>query len=463
MHGPAVMNSVPIVVATAILALAPDLYAQPTDAPPVVAPPVVAPPVVAPPVVAPPVVEAPTVVEPVTVEPAAIATPVAEKMVEEEKVGLVVTGSFFTRYELREGYDKVGRAHARFRESDFMRYRARFGLATTPVDIGNGKHVTLTFEPQASGFWADKGGTLSDGALGIHQAKMRLTHGDCWVDAGRFEMAYGEHLVIGTVGWHETARTFDGIRRHQKLEKGWFDFFFTQVAENPLDVKPTGSGDVYFTGIYAGLGEMIGEGMDLDAYLLSHVYPKVNVDTELGVQLTAGSRFKKKLGSVDVRAEGGLQLGVGSLDQLAFQLDTEVGTNISGTRVAGGVWFASGDDASTAKNEGWDQLYPTAHKFLGFADIIGGRSNIMGGMARVRHKLDSVALGADAHLFLRPQTPDGVDAFTGIEVDTFALKSIGKGLGLRGGYSIFVPNETGPHGTSDLAHYVEIQLAYALK
>lgn len=125
--------------------------------------------------------------------------------------------------------------------------------------------------------------------------------------------------------------------------------------------------------------------------------------------------------------------------------------------------YASGDDPSTARNEGWDELYPTAHKFMGLADIIGGRSNITDAVARIRHSADSLGLGADLNPFLRPETPEGIDAYTGLELDTWALKSLGQGLGLRGGYSLFVPNESGPFATSELAHYLEVQLAFVLE
>jgi len=381
----------------------------------------------------------------------------------EEKPSLVVTGSFFTRYELREGYDDIGRNHPRYRESDFVFYRARLGLQTTPIDIGKGKHVVLTLEPQASGFWADKPNTLTDGALNLHQGSMRIVADDYWIDAGRFEMSYGDHVVIGNVGWHQTGRSFDGIRSRISLEKGWVDLFATQVQEDPFDVAPFASGDKYFNGVYAGLGPMLGEDVVLDAYLLNHVLPRTSEDTELGLQFTLGSRYKNNFGSVDLRAEAGVQVGTGALEQLAFQGEAEVGSKLGKTRIAAVGWYASGDDPTTSKNEGWDQLYPTAHKFMGLADIAGNRNNIMGGMARVRHPLDDIGLGADAHVFLQPEPTGDSDAFTGVEVDAWALKNLGKGLGLRCGYSIFAPNEDGAFGTSDLAHYVEVQLAFALK
>tara|TARA_R110002096_G_scaffold299503_3_gene494064 strand:- start:28772 stop:30070 length:1299 start_codon:yes stop_codon:yes gene_type:complete len=432
------MNLVPVAVASAILSLAPSAFAQEYGSTPLL--------------------EAKT--------DAASPTTYGEAPVKPEaQTGLSITGSFFTRYELREGYDDIGRNNPRFRESDFVFYRARLGLTTTPIDIGKGKKVILMLEPQASGFWADSANTLTDGALNLHQATMRISGDSYWIDTGRFEMAYGDHLVIGNVDWHQSGRSFDGIRSRITLsgEKGWVDVFATQVLEDPLDVKPFASGDAYFSGVYAGLGQMLGEDIALDAYLLNHVRPRTSEDTELGLQFTLGSRYKGNAGPADVRAEAGVQVGTGALEQLAFQGEAEVGTKLGKTRVAAVGWYASGDDPTTAKNEGWDELYPTAHKFMGLADIAGGRSNIMGGIARVRHALGDLGLGADGHVFLQPEPGANTDAFTGVELDAWALQNLGKGLGLRGGYSIFAPNEGGSFGTSDLAHYVEVQLAFALK
>ncbi|MCP4447563.1 MAG: alginate export family protein [Myxococcales bacterium] len=458
------MKLASVVAVSAVLSVAPSAFAQESTVPLPPAPSTE----VAPTEAEPPVVEEaipdPLVALTEALIPPPVAEPALEKTPEERATGLRVTGSYVTRFELREGYADLGKTSGRFSESDLVFYRARLGLTTTPIDVGNGRNVTLKFEPQASGFWADTPGTLADGALNMHQATLRISGDRYWVDAGRFEMAYGEHLLIGTVGWHQTGRSFDGIRTHITLDKGWVDVFATQVLENPLDIKPFGAGDMYFNGIYTGLGPMLGEGIDFDAYLLNKIMPRSTEDTELGMQMTVGSRFKKKLGtSADVRAEAGVQFGTGPLEQLAFQGDAEVGTKLGKSRVAAAGWFASGDDPTTTKNEAWDQLYPTAHKFMGLADIAGGRSNIMGGAARVRHKLDGLELGADASFFLRPETADGVDAYTGMEIDAWALKNLGKGLGLRGGYSIFVPNETGGFGTDELAHYVEVQLAFALK
>lgn len=61
------------------------------------------------------------------------ALPPPEK--EAEGTALVVTGSFFGRYEVRDGYARMGVSRARWLEGDTTVYRARLGLSTVPLEI----------------------------------------------------------------------------------------------------------------------------------------------------------------------------------------------------------------------------------------------------------------------------------------------------------------------------------------
>ena len=91
-----------------------------------------------------------------------------------------------------------------------------------------------------------------------------------YVDTGRFEMNYGVAATIGNLGWHQTGRSFQGIRFRKELGKGSFvDTFLTQQQDGAWRPAPRfAAGDVYFGGVYAGSGGMV-EGMKfLDTYAL---------------------------------------------------------------------------------------------------------------------------------------------------------------------------------------------------
>ncbi|MCA9582730.1 MAG: alginate export family protein, partial [Myxococcales bacterium] len=286
--------------------------------------------------------------------------------------------SLFSRGDVRERYLGVG-----LRDADSIRYRARLGLVSRPIDIGQ-VDLELKFIPQASGIWNVGGDTLADPALAMHEGSVAFGIPGYRLEVGRFEMVYGDHFVIGNVDWHETGRSFDGIRLHTEDGKGaWLDYFVTLLDEG--GGTAFARGDLFFLGAYAAVGEWIAPGLELDFYLLGQLRPEGDPLTQGKLARgTLGARAKQKMGALDYRVEVGAQAGIaGAADVLAYQGDLEVGWfALPGLfRVALEGFFASGDDpTTTGTDEGWDHLYPTAHKWLGFSDIMGGRSNLGGGV-----------------------------------------------------------------------------------
>ena len=429
-------------------------------------------------------------------------------------VGLVPTGSFFGRYEVRANYDEIGVSRpARFLEGDAFFYRARLGLATTPIPISESANVMLQFTPQTAGVMGTLPNTITDATIGLHEGYLRAATSSVRFDIGRFEMNYGDSLVIGSLDWNETGRSFDGMRARVAPSgpTGYYvDFFGTMVREG-RELTPFAGGDQYFMGVYAGLGPAITTGLDLDLYMLPQIYTKANAidlapldpmnaptEREPAAEVTFGVRAKQKVDMIDYRAEAGLQVGkrprgfpltamgmavpppaeLDNADVMAYQIDAEVGvTPVDMLRLGLEGMLASGDDPTTAdKNEGWNELYPTAHKFLGLADIFhqGGqkRTNVGSAVLHVTLKpTTELTLQLDGHIFTRmqPMAPMAKDGgFAGAEVDTGIGYALGKGLNLKALYAVFVPNEDFyPQGNvaadEKLAHYLELELRYDLK
>jgi len=401
---------------------------------------------------------------------------------------LTASGSFFSRYELRSNVDTLDPPHAinpRFGEGDRAAYRARLGLTPRPVEFGDGLSTTIFFQPQASGFWGPSGG-LADAELGLHQATITLDGPRVKWETGRFEMAYGDQLVIGPVGWHQTGRSFDGTRLRWKghQERYWIDFFVTMIEEGtPSHTRNVGEGDEYFGGMYMGLGRLLGD-LDLDAYVLVNGRPptdRYSVTTETdGVEstttnnrdgaarMTFGSRAAGESGDLDYRAEVGVQVGTeltegafASRDVMAYQADAEVGIKLADRklRVAGEALVASGDKASSRnKNEGWNELYPTGHKFLGLTDVMGKRNDVMGGVLHLSYKATTaMTVKLDGHFYTKPERDD---AYTGSEVDVAAIYAIGGGLKARLLYGLFLPNKDAYTSDAKPAHYLEAELRH---
>ena len=387
--------------------------------------------------------------------------------------------STFTRYELRKGYDDlmVGAPACNGGDGDCFRFRFRLGLETG-LSLSDSVVATLRFLPQVAGFWAITGtsGGVLDPNLGLHIGSLALTiQQKLTVELGRFEMAYGEHVVIGTLGWHPNARAFDGVRVLYAPGSIKLDAFFTVLNES--NSSELAENDRYFYGVYAALGGLLGDAYNLDVYALA-LQSNDSVDamgqrTDWSLRTHIGSRFKATLGMIGLRFEGGAQIGRMGLVSpaeanliLAGHILGEVGLNVADGlfRVALEGAFASGDNPDTTDtNEAYRQLFPTAHAFLGWSDVMGGRSNVVSGVLHLVLKpMQKLALSVDTHLFARPHPIPGADGYSGTEVDAQVLWKPLPGLRARAMYAVFVPNE-GAFGSNDPVHYLELEVGYELR
>ncbi|MCA9544936.1 MAG: alginate export family protein, partial [Myxococcales bacterium] len=383
---------------------------------------------------------------------------------------LTVDGSFWTRFELRDNYAGAGVSQGRFQEGDATFYRARLGLWTTPTKFRGDQQVQARFVLQAAGVQGVQPGTINDPAVGAHEAFLRWQGAMHRLDVGRFEMVYGDHAIIGNLGWHQMARSFDGARvRLAKDPKGaWVDVFATLARPDavPGEKHPLHDelleGDDWFTGIYSDIGPLLAQDLTLELYGLFQV--QVGSDDDTGgedrdgaVLATVGTRVVKSFGKTRVRFEGTGQFGkdLAQNDAKAYQADLEVKQTLSDALwVAVGGVYASGDDPTTEENEGFNHLYSTAHKFLGLMDVIGTRTNVTSGNLQAAFKVQpTTTLKLDAHLFLRNEVPDDVDSYAGTELNLQVIQGIGGGLGVRGLYGLFLPGKD-LYPTEAPLHYV---------
>ncbi len=391
---------------------------------------------------------------------------------------LVWHGSFFTRFELRDGYDELGVSRGRFLEGDATAFRARMSVTTAPISGIGGPDLVLQFTPQASGFLGSSGNTVNDYALGLQEGYLRIQDDGYALDVGRIELNYGDARLIGNLDWHQSARSFDGLRL--RVEPGAdvvIDAFVTQLGEGlgRTSADHFAGGDTYFYGVYAMLGPAISKRLDFDLYTLGQSFgtdealadpntPGATVRRSAASEVTFGARAKHTVKVFDYGVEAGLQVGQRPaveqpVDVLAYQVDGEIGARpVTQLRLALGGSYASGDDPTTTdKDEGWNELYPTGHKFLGLMDIIGARRNV--GEARLGAQLQftpKVKATSASHLFWRVEGPPPETGFAGGEVDTNLIYQWSKNLSLRGMYAVFAPGAT--FTAERLAHYVEIQL-----
>ena len=389
--------------------------------------------------------------------------------------------SMFTRLEVREGYADLGAANPGCfpgaNDGDCLRFRASLGLQVGDIHVSDDIVAAVRFLPQVAGYWSFGGsGGVVHPDVGLYEGNLVLTIDRIVrVDVGRIVLNYGDQMVIGSLRWHPAGRSFDGarVRIQPEADGYWVDMFWTMLAEG--GPGSFGDGDGYFYGAYAALGPLLSERVAFDVYGLAQqtndsVDPVTGGQIDWSLRAHLGSRFTTRVDLVDLRAEAGLQVGrAGQLAPIdpttiiAGHIDGEVGFNFADDmfRVGAHGFFASGDDPSTSENEGYSQLFPTAHAFLGWSDVMGGRTNVAGGALHFLLKpIANLKISLDTFVFARPQAAG--DGFTGGEGDLQVLWLPGAGLRVRGMYALFVPSAGFWGAGSDPVHYLEVELGYDL-
>lgn len=250
---------------------------------------------------------------------------------------------------------------------------------------------------------ANNSGGTCDQAMNVHQAYATLMHSDkISYTLGRYEMKYGDELVIGPVGWSMTGRAFDGLKAHWTAsDMIWVDFFYNKVTESGA----VGSMDHNFYGIYfsAKPAPALAEA---DVYYLVNSDQTGSIDPKTVDRQTAGVRLKGATGAVDYRVEYATQSGktLGTDIKDADQTNAEVGFKFGDSRVSAEYFSA---------NKNYNQLYPTGHKWLGFADLFA-RRNIDGFVVHASHKfMEHMQANLDYHIFNRVDSATAVFGLAG--------------------------------------------------
>jgi len=230
---------------------------------------------------------------------------------------------------------------------------------------------------------------------------------------GRWQAAYGNDRLIGTLNWTNEARAYDGGRlRWDNKKNAWIDVFAFSITENTtggvsggdLGVAPApATEEEVLYGIYSQfkLGGFL-KGNLIEPYMIVRAEGYDEDETNGTVNLTAreqrytlGFRLDGRnisgLGGLDYTVEPAWQFG-----KTEYNPDNTIDTNANilrsepiqawaiyagagytfkelpwSPRIGYAYVFASGDDdhgVGAAKT--FDHLYPTGHAHLGYADYV---------------------------------------------------------------------------------------------
>lgn len=365
-----------------------------------------------------------------------------------EDQAFTVKGSARVRFEHKNNADFKDQTRD---TTESIASRFRLDMAFNPNE-----NVMVFFQPQFSKVWGGTeyvpssasantpkttSGDLNDTRLDVHQAFINYKEfTPMQFTMGRKELAYGDHLLVGNVGWHNTGRAFDLLMGSYSYEQGTVDVFTSKVKES--NASSAGPGDKDFSGIYSSnkFSDVID---NLDAYVF-YLYDGSGTTNEIST--TYGLRAKSTMGLFDYRVEGTAQtVTANNKDTGENQIDGELGYVVYEPKKVrlSAEYFAGSDD--------FRQLFPTGHKWLGYADLFS-RRNIEGYRIGVSAQVsEKTQVSVDYHSFSRRDdskpaynliggayTGSGNDKELASEIDLVVGHKLAN-LNLEAGYSTVSP------------------------
>jgi len=269
-------------------------------------------------------------------------------------------------------------------------------------------------------------------------ADIKLTDG-LTARIGRQELLYGSQRVVSPLDWSNVRRTFEGVKLMTTVGDWKLDGFFTHlVAVDPDDMDEADYDQPFYGGYatYSGF-----ENFTVEGYYLGYDNQSPGAITDNFSLHTLGMRVNGGIDDWLFEMEGGPQFG----RQSGLGLDHEAMFYTGGIgRKLGGAWtptlwlyydYASGNAGGDDFNR-FNQLFPLAHKYLGFIDAVQ-RSNI-----EAPNVLLTMSPTKKLNLlfwywhFMANQAEDIVPAIGGTPPQSLASKDLGDELDMIAKYQI---------------------------
>ncbi len=332
----------------------------------------------------------------------------------------------------------------------------------------------------------------SDGIADLHQAYFTLGNHKEFplsLKVGRQELSYGDERLVGAFAWNNIGRVFDAAKLRWQNE--WFaaEAFTSKIVlpdDNSFNVwndynlfsglhlstkkVPKTLTELYFFARNDGIGSASAQN--------PVSFPPFQVAAPVARDIyTLGGRMKSgtnEFGRFDFTVEGAYQFGnwkatlagerqaheaFAFMGNAGYTFDDAYGK----PRVALEYAYASGDGDPTDSRHGtFDNLYPTNHKFYGYADYLSWQNlHDVRSIFQIKpHPQLSLAL--EGHLFWLADTADSLynvggaaragggvgtgtgfnrnpsyDGFVGGEIDVIAGYAVNKFILLEAGYGHF--------------------------
>ena len=309
------------------------------------------------------------------------------------------------------------------------------------------------------------------------------------LQAGRFDMTYGNNRLIGNSWWTNVSRSFDGVRAAYQLGRFRVDAFATSVViirDGVIDHH--NEGQVLY-GAYATAHDVIPHAT-FDVYEFWNLRPsfalegfKTNGKLD---EWTTGFRWVGALpANFDYRTEMAYQLGTLTPDRIrAWMGHWVMGYTFKETRIRPRLFVEYDYGSGSGNSKGgydntFDPIFPSTHDKLGLADQVGWR-NIQdlrfGQEYHIARKWTAATSFhdfwlANAHDALYPtrgsivaQSPTGVDGtHVGEELDVQAIYTPTRQTQVDFGFGHIIPGEFLKKATKGVAYsfpYISVEYVF---
>jgi hypothetical protein len=324
--------------------------------------------------------------------------------------------------------------------------RVRLGMRVEALDW-----LTAFAQLQDARAWGTEGNTLTDASadqVDLHQGYVEFGRTDLLrARLGRQELALGDERLVGTVGWSNTGRAFDGARLFGRIGRTEWTAFWMNVAERdallPIGLDPQ---------VNEGNQAAGADGSLLGGFL---THALGGVTAELSV-LADRNAVTAESYTLHARVHGGggpLRFDAGAAYQFGPDRSAHFATGMAGTTLGPGllavqVDYLSGDENPVAGDAtAFHTLYATNHRFYGymdyFLDPVGqlDQAGLVDAMARAGVDASAaVRVWADAHHFWAAKDR-GAGTSLGTEVDVVGAWMIATPAVLEAGAGLFFPSD----------------------
>lgn len=365
---------------------------------------------------------------------------------------LSVDGDFRFRSEYRHGFQTL--ANKNQDPAFFTSQRSRIILGLKD------DRYSARFSVQDVRTWGSQPQTVvSDGLLSIHEAWIEYNFSQkVSLKAGRMELAYDNHRILGNLDWAQQGRKHDVavLKFNDSTFTLHAGFAYNQDKEQSATNLYTVNNS-YKTMQFLWANQQWKK-LALSFLFLNNGTQYLEID-EAGVVTDHSTKFLQTTGyhgefkdkKFFFTSFAYAQTGKDVRNRVvkAFDLNAEVGYKVApNSQISGGFEYLSGTTnlTATGTNRSFSPLYGTNHAFNGYMDYfyVGNHANNVGlndVFMRLKQTFGKGSLGLDIHQFrsaaevLDPETGSARNNNLGTEVDLTYRHAVSKEFTVQAGYS----------------------------